>query len=171
MLPTSPDTDPDRNAPITRPIPYRPTADRPVFVDPSGRRRRVVRLLAMVASGVVAGYGGLLAVAVLAGSPAPSALLPLPAVPIAGPSATSPPLAPVVPRAAPRPPTMTAPAGPAAARPVAGEVPGSRTSSAVGGAAPVGSAVATTSAPPATTSWTPPGQVGKTRSTGPGHGP
>src|SRR5437763_3434018 len=103
MLPTSPDTDPDRNAPIARPIPYRPTADRPVFVDPSGRRRRVVRLLAMVASGVVAGYGGLLAVAVLAGSPAPSALLPLPAVPIAGPSATSPPLAPVVPRAAPRP--------------------------------------------------------------------
>jgi hypothetical protein len=55
--------------------------DRPVFVDPSGRRRRLVRRLAIAACALLATYTLLLCGA-LSGAPIPpSALLPLPGMP------------------------------------------------------------------------------------------
>ena len=56
-------------------------SDRPVFVDPSGRRRRLVRRIAIAACSALAVYVILLCAA-LSGAPIPpSALLPLPAAP------------------------------------------------------------------------------------------
>jgi hypothetical protein len=55
--------------------------DRPVFVDPSGRRRRLVRRLAIATCALLATYT-LLLCAALSGAPIPpSALLPLPGMP------------------------------------------------------------------------------------------
>jgi len=55
--------------------------EKPVFVDPSGRRRRLVRRLAIAACALLATYTLLLCGA-LSGAPIPpSALLPLPGVP------------------------------------------------------------------------------------------
>lgn len=53
-------------------------SDRPVFVDPSGRRRKVLRFaIGVVAAGVLA-YLVLLAVALAGGPVQPSTLLPIP---------------------------------------------------------------------------------------------
>lgn len=55
--------------------------DRQVFVDPSGRRRRLVRRLAIATCALLAAYTVLLCAA-LSGAPIPpSALLPLPSAP------------------------------------------------------------------------------------------
>jgi hypothetical protein len=155
-MPTAPDHDID--APTTRAL----VASRPVFVDPSGRRRRVLRLLAIVTSGLVVGYGLLLATAMLGGSPLPTALLPHPAAPWTGS-----PSDPTVPAGTPataarsigRPPDAAPPDRQVAARPAPAVAPAS--------------APSTTSGPAPRTSWTPPGQVDKTRPTGPPatHGP
>lgn len=53
-------------------------SDRPVFVDPSGRRRKVMRIaIGVVAAGVL-GYLVLLAIALAGGPVRPSTLLPIP---------------------------------------------------------------------------------------------
>ncbi|MFI9816999.1 hypothetical protein [Saccharothrix variisporea] len=55
------------------------TDQTPVFVDPSGRRRRVLRILIGVAVAGVLVYVALLVVALSGGPVKPSSLLPLPA--------------------------------------------------------------------------------------------
>jgi cytoskeletal protein RodZ len=63
--------------------------DRPVFVDPSGRRRRIVRRLAIAGCTLLATYAVLLCAA-LSGAPIPpSALLPLPGTPATTESTTT----------------------------------------------------------------------------------
>ncbi len=60
--------------------------EKPVFVDPSGRRRRIVRRVSIAACALVSGYAVLL-VASLLGAPIPaSVLLPVPAAPSASPA-------------------------------------------------------------------------------------
>lgn len=56
-------------------------SDRPVFVDPSGRRRRIIRGVAIAACAVAAVYAVLLCAALFGAPIPPSALLPLPAAP------------------------------------------------------------------------------------------
>lgn len=50
---------------------------RPVFVDPSGRRRQLVRVLAVVGAVLVAGYLMLVLIAAVGGPSMPAAKLPL----------------------------------------------------------------------------------------------
>ena len=97
--PDGPTTVTDHRAAVTQSLPLVPNrpevdepavveADGPVFVDPSGRRRRAVRLAALVACAVVGCYV-LVLVAALLGAPVPhSALLPLPGV-VADPTTTT----------------------------------------------------------------------------------
>lgn len=60
--------------------------EKPVFVDPSGRRRRIVRRVSIAACVLVSGYAVLL-VASLLGAPIPaSVLLPAPDAPAASPT-------------------------------------------------------------------------------------
>ncbi|TVT30683.1 hypothetical protein FNH05_28930 [Amycolatopsis rhizosphaerae] len=62
----------------------------PVFVDPSGRRRRLFRRVAMIGIALVAGYVVVL-VAALLGAPVPSSvLLPIPGVQTPAPTTTEP---------------------------------------------------------------------------------
>lgn len=53
----------------------------PVFVDASGRRRKVARRAGLVALAAVAGYAGLLAMSFAGGPIPPNALLPVPGMP------------------------------------------------------------------------------------------
>lgn len=53
----------------------------PIFVDSSGRRRKLARRLSLVAVAVLAGYAGLLAVSFAGGPIPPNALLPVPGIP------------------------------------------------------------------------------------------
>lgn len=131
---------------------------RPVFVDPSGRRRQRMRRLAVVGCGILGGYGVVMAAALL-GAPLPqSILLPAPAQPSAqAPPMQAPPVVPqsvggsLVPRAeAVADPNPSAPAlAPAAATPT-----------------PTASAPAP--APAATTTSVPPGLARRGTTTAPG---
>lgn len=71
---------------------------RPVFVDPSGRRRLLVRVLAVAGAVLVAGYLMLVLIAAIGGPSTPAARLPLlpehPPAANPGPVAETPPLAP-----------------------------------------------------------------------------
>lgn len=49
----------------------------PVFVDPSGRRRRMVRIAAVAAAVAIAGYASMLLIALAGGPVSPHALLPI----------------------------------------------------------------------------------------------
>ncbi|UMP03907.1 hypothetical protein [Amycolatopsis sp. EV170708-02-1] len=83
---------------------------RPVFVDPSGRRRTVVRRIAIGACAVVVGYGILLTAALFGAPTLPSALIPAPAP---APSATTePPPETTSAGPGPRPPGPTRPIRP-----------------------------------------------------------
>jgi hypothetical protein len=53
----------------------------PVFVDSSGRRRKLARRASLIAVAVLAGYVGLLAVSFAGGPIPPNALLPVPGIP------------------------------------------------------------------------------------------
>ncbi|MEY9910771.1 hypothetical protein ABIA35_007021 [Catenulispora sp. MAP12-49] len=53
----------------------------PIFVDASGRRRKLARRASLAAVVVLAGYGGLLAVSFAGGPIPPNALLPVPGIP------------------------------------------------------------------------------------------
>ncbi|GAA0262880.1 hypothetical protein GCM10010492_74950 [Saccharothrix mutabilis subsp. mutabilis] len=67
------------------------TDQTPVFVDPSGRRRRVLRLVIGVAVAGVLVYVALLVVALSGGPVKPSSLLPIPAAEDAPTTTTAPP--------------------------------------------------------------------------------
>jgi hypothetical protein len=71
---------------------------RPVFVDPSGRRRQLVRVLAVIGAVLVAGYLMLVLIAAVGGPSSPAAKLPLlpehPPAANPGPGAETPTLAP-----------------------------------------------------------------------------
>lgn len=114
--------------------------DAPVFVDPSGRRRRRVRLFGGLALGAIAVYLGLVATAFLGGPDVVAPLLPKPpaaandaaqegpvveptpsAVPSVAPDATAPPTPTAPEGVAPQPTTAPAPVAPAPTEPPADE--------------------------------------------------
>jgi hypothetical protein len=70
----------DRDIPDTEVIAL--SAPTPVFVDSTGRRRKVLRRLAYVFGGLCLIYGGLISVSLAGGPVSSSAILPLPDLPI-----------------------------------------------------------------------------------------
>jgi hypothetical protein len=66
----------DRDIPDTKAIPV--SAPAPVFVDSTGRRRRLLRRLAYAFGGLCMAYGGLISVSLAGGPVSSSAILPLP---------------------------------------------------------------------------------------------
>jgi hypothetical protein len=101
----------DRDIPDTEVIAL--SAPTPVFVDSTGRRRKVLRRLAYAFGGVCVAYGGLIGVSMAGGPVSSSAILPLPDLPLraAKPAAATP-----GPR--PTPSVTTAPAKEFAAGPL-----------------------------------------------------
>lgn len=76
------------------------SAERPVFVDASGRRRRTVRRVAVALTSAIAAAVGILVVILLGAPIVPTALLPVPQVDTTTPATDNPAAPPVVNRAA-----------------------------------------------------------------------
>lgn len=123
-----------------------PTPDKPIFLDPTQRRRRVVRLVALAACTAVAGYGALLAAALLGVPVSPHALLPLSGD--TPPAATAPPS--TADSAQPPAPTKTGAvaANPTAAPPARPGATAAAPRPVIAPAPPVAATPAPTSAPP-----------------------
>lgn len=124
-----------------------PTPDKSIFLDPTQRRRRVVRLVALAACTAVAGYGALLGAALLGAPVSPQALLPLSGD--TPPAATAPPSAAngAQPPAPPPTPTGTVAANPPAAPPPRPTATSAPARPVVAPAPPVATTPAPTSAP------------------------
>ncbi|WP_152546783.1 hypothetical protein [Amycolatopsis orientalis] len=143
---------------------------RPVFVDPSGRRRTLVRRIAIGVCAAVACYGILLVAALFGAPTLPAALVPLP---VPAPRVTSEPPA----------PTSSGPR-PTASRPESSEAPATEneTSHTSARPAPAGTTVSPGTTPPGSAATSsPPGAdrrnsrapdlpPGQTRTTPPGSG-
>jgi hypothetical protein len=136
---------------------------RPVFVDPSGRRRQLVRVLAVLGAVLVAGYLMLVLIAAIGGPDTPAARLPLlperPPVANPGSGAETPTVAPTT--AAEPSTTVNRPAPTTAT-----------TTASVPAAAPPAPAPATTSSRPSRASRPsePPGNGGGPPTSPPGNG-
>lgn len=143
----------------------------PVFVDATGRRRRVIRGFAIALLGIVGAYGFAVVLSFLGGPVPPNALLPLPDPPSA---AVSTPAAHGNPNAATShgSPTNTGSgnAAPGTA-PLSGQ-PGTSAPSVSPSTSASASAAASTSPSPTASRHVPPGHVGRSASPGPtnGHG-
>jgi hypothetical protein len=134
---------------------------RPVFVDPSGRRRQLVRVLAVFGAVLVTGYLMLVLIAAIGGPGTPAARLPLlPEYPPAanpGPAVEAPTLA----------PTTTAEPSTTADQPQPTTTP---TASEPVVAAPPPAAITSSRPGRASRPSEPPGNGGGSRTSPPGHG-
>lgn len=71
----------DAGFPADAEFPAEPVPAGPIFVDASGRRRKLARRASLAAIAVVAGYAGLLGVSFIGGPIPPNTLLPVPGMP------------------------------------------------------------------------------------------